>query len=232
MKKKLTFPLSREGVEAVRWRIDGTEALMLGLTGGIATGKSTVSLMLEELGAPLIDFDVLARRVVLPGTSALKKIVHYFGEEVVRPDGDLDRQQLSRIVFQDDRKRKKLESITHPDIFQAFFHEVDRLADMEPAPIIQVSIPLLVELELHPLFDRVMVVYAASRQQVERLIGRDGISRRQAAGILKSQMPIDDKLPAADYVVYNEGSLAETRKQVEIIWQDLVNFQKCPVSGA
>ena len=229
--KKLTFPLSREDVEVVRRRIGGTEVPMLGLTGGIATGKSTVSLMLKELGAPLIDFDVLARRVVLPGTPALKKIVHYFGQEVVRPDGALDRQQLSRIVFQDDRIRKKLENITHPEIFQAFFHEVDRFADMDPAPIIQVSIPLLVELELQPLFDKVMVVYAGFRQQTERLIGRDGISRRRAADILRSQMPIDEKLSAADYVVYNEGSLAETRKQVEIIWQDLVKVQKSPVPG-
>jgi dephospho-CoA kinase len=230
--ESLTFPLSEEGVQAIRWRLRGTETLLLGLTGGIATGKSTVSLMLEEMGAPLIDFDVLSRRVVMPGTAALKKIVGFFGKEFITADGTLDRKRLAQIVFKDESKRKQLESFTHPDIFQAFFHEIDRLVEIDPASIIQVSIPLLIELGLQPIFDRVVLVYAGPLQQTQRLIERDGISRREADDILKSQMPIDAKLACADYVIGNEGSLADTRKQVESIWRDLIACRSKTVPGA
>jgi dephospho-CoA kinase len=195
--------------------------MLLAVTGGIATGKSTVSRILKELGAPLIDFDLLARQVVEPRKPAWKEIVEYFGEEVVQEDGRIDRKRLSEIVFQDVEKRRKLESLTHPRIFEEFHRQVKEIASKDPDAIIQAGIPLLIELDLQPRFDKVLLVYAPRETQIDRLMKRDRISREAAMNILRAQMPIDEKLRLADFVIHNDGSLEETRRQVEAVWQEL-----------
>ncbi len=199
---------------------DGRRTL-IGVTGGIASGKSTVSMMLTELGSPLIDFDLIARQVVEPGTPGLAKIVDYFGRQVLADDGSLDRKKVSDIVFGDMEKRKKLESFTHPPIYEEFFKQADAIAAENPEAIIQVSVPLLIELNLQYLFDKILVVHVPAEVQEERLAQRDNISSEEAANIMKSQLPIAEKLQFADFVIDNSQALDATRSQVEAIWHDL-----------
>jgi dephospho-CoA kinase len=144
---------------------------------------------------------------------------------VLDADGALDRKKMSEIVFQDFEKRKKLESFTHPAIYEEFIRQIEAITSADPQAIIQVSVPLLIEVNMQHLFDKILVVYASPEQQVERLSARDGISRDEAANILKAQLPIDEKLGYADYIVRNEGDLAETRRQVEKLWQELQELQ-------
>ena len=192
--------------------------LLLGVTGGIASGKSTVAGMFGELGAPVIDFDDLAREVVKPGTPGLRKIAEYFGEQVLRPHGILDRKKLSKIVFGDPLKRKELESITHPFVFEEFTKKVAEIDHKQNAEVIQAVVPLLFELDLKSMFDKVLVVYVKPAQQIKRLIARDKISEPDAARILKAQLPIDEKVKGADFVIDNNGSLAQTKEQVKNLW--------------
>ncbi len=194
---------------------------LLGVTGGIASGKSTVSEMLAELGAPLVDFDLIARQVVEPGTPGLAKIVDYFGCQILAGDGSLDRKKVSGIVFGDKEKLKKLESFTHPLIHEEFIRQVGAIVAEKPEVIIQVAVPLLIELNLQDLFDKILVVYVPAEVQEERLAKRDNISPSVAANIMKSQLPIGEKLQFADFVVDNTGNLDYTKTQVEKIWQDL-----------
>ena len=221
------FPPAYHNVEAILSRLKGNDQrLLIGVTGGIASGKSTVSDMLVELGAPLIDFDQLARDVVKPGTPALDQIVEYFGKQVLQSDGTLDRKKLSDIVFRDMEKRKTLESFTHPAIFEAFFEQVDQITAQNPDAIIQASVPLLIELNLQFLFDKIVVVHIPPEMQIERLAARDSISTSDAANILQSQLPIDEKLAFADFVIHNDNARDETRRQVEDMWQALNRIQK------
>ncbi len=194
---------------------------MLGVTGGIASGKSTVSKMLGELGSPLIDFDLIARQVVEPGTPGLAKIVDYFGRQVLAEDGFLDRKKMSDIVFGDMEKRKKLEGFTHPPIYEAFFEQVEAISKKDPEAIIQVAVPLLIELNLQYLFDKLLVIHVPAEVQIERLANRDGISQEEAANILKAQLAIDEKLQFADFVVDNTKDLAYTQQQIEAVWEQL-----------
>jgi dephospho-CoA kinase len=220
------FPAAYHQFEDIVARVRGDDRrVILGVTGGIASGKSTVSEMLSELGAAHIDFDVLSRKVVEPGQPALEKIVDYFGRQVLDADGALDRKKMSEIVFQDFEKRKKLESFTHPAIYEEFVRQIEAITSENPQAIIQVSVPLLIEVNMQHMFDKILVVYASPEQQVERLSARDGISRDEAANILKAQLPIDEKLSYADYIVRNEGDLAETRRQVGKLWQELQQLQ-------
>jgi dephospho-CoA kinase len=200
--------------------------LLLGVTGGIASGKTVVAKMLEGLGAPLIDFDVLARQVAEPGKPAFTLIVDYFGKEVLQGDGTLDRKKLSKIVFQDTEKRNQLEGFTHPPIYEAFLKRVKAITEKDPEAIIQAVVPLLIEKNLQSIFDKVLVVYVPEEQQIERLVERDGISRKEAAHILKAQLPINEKLAYADFVVNNQDSMEETRKQVEEVWRELKRLQR------
>lgn len=177
--------------------------------------------MLEELGAPAIDFDILAREVVEPGTSALEKIVDYFGEQVLQEDGTLDRKRVSKIVFRDPEKRKVLESFTHPAINEAYLEQVNRISAKKPDAIIQAVIPLLFEFRLESMVDKILMVYVPREKQIERLTLRDGISKAEAENILKAQMPIDEKLSYADFVIRNEGDAEAAMKQTEELWQVL-----------
>lgn len=221
------FPPSYSRLEDLEKTVKAkNNLLLLGVTGGIASGKTSVANMLKELGAPIIDFDVIARQVVEPGKPAWKQVVDYFGKQVLMEDDSLDRKKLSDIVFQDFEKRKKLEGFTHPPIYEEFFRQVNEIAEKEHDPIIQVVIPLLIELNLQYMFHKVLVVYIPQQLQVKRLAERDGISMEEATNILKAQLPIDDKLGFADFVIQNENSLEETRKQAEDLWQELKQLQK------
>jgi len=200
--------------------------LLLGVTGGIATGKTAVAKMLEELGAPIVDFDVLARVVVEPGKPAYEQIVAFFGEEVLQKDGNIDRKRLSDIVFKDVEKRKKLEGFTHPQIGVEFVKRVNEITAANPNAIIQVAVPLLIEANLQHLFHKILIVYTSRETQIERLVLRDGITEEEATRILDAQLPIDEKVGYADFVVNNEKGLEETRKQVEELWKQLKDLQK------
>ena len=179
--------------------------LLLAVTGGIGSGKSTVSKMLEELGAPIVDLDVIAREVVEPGKDAWKEIIAYFGEEILMEDKSIDRKKLSDIVFRDMEKRRQLERFTHPRIIGEFIGQVNEIAAKSPDAIIQVAFPLLIELNAQHRFHRVLLVYVPEEIQIERLMKRDGITREAARNILDAQIPIDEKLGHADFVIHNEG---------------------------
>jgi dephospho-CoA kinase len=214
-----------------RARDDGTDRpLVVGVTGGIASGKTAVTRMLEEMGAPVIDFDVVAREVVEPGQPAYQDIVSCFGEQILQEDRTIDRKKLSRIVFQDAEKRKKLEGFTHPRIAMEYLRQSDEIAGRHPDAIIQVAVPLLIEANLQHLFHKILVVYVPRETQIERLTLRDGISREEAERILAAQMPIDEKLRHADFVIRNEGPLEQTRRQVEALWRTLLQLQTRPRS--
>ncbi|MFH2132527.1 MAG: dephospho-CoA kinase, partial [bacterium] len=220
-----SYPGSYSSVARLDFIRGKDNRLLLGVTGSIATGKSTVASILEELGAPIIDFDVLARVVVEPDKPAWKDIVGYFGEQVLQEDRQLDRKALSDIVFKDLQKRKKLESFTHPRIQEEFIKQLVEITEKDPNAIIQVVIPLMIELSLQYLFHKLLVVSTSRTSQIKRLAARDGISDAEAINILSSQIPIDEKAGYGDFVINNEGSLEETRKQVESLWETLKKLQ-------
>jgi len=163
---------------------------------------------------------------VEPGQPALKDIVDYFGKQVLHPDGTMDRKKVSDIVFKDFEKRKKLESFIHPRMTEIVNRQIHAYAAKDPGAIIQVVVPLMIELNLQWRYSKLLLVYLPQEKQVERLAKRDGISKEEAAQILKSQLSIDEKRGYADYVIHNDKSLEETRKQVEELWQTLRKIQK------
>lgn len=220
------FPMAYGGMKQVEEIRGKDNRLLLGVTGGIASGKSTVARMLEELGAPVIDFDALSRFVVEPGKPAWKDIVAYFGEQVLLEDKTLDRKKISEIVFRDPEKRKRLEGFTHPRIYEDFRRLVKEYTQKDPDVIIQVVVPLLIEANLQYLFHKLLLVYIPQEKQIERLMDRDKISREMAQNILTAQLPIDEKKGYADFIVDNSGSLEETKRQVGEVWQKLKKFQE------
>ena len=216
------FPANYAGLEDIMQKLKGEgKHLLLAVTGGIASGKSSVSKMLSAMGAPLIDFDLLARQVVEPGTQGYKDIVGYFGKQVLQENGELDRKKLSDVVFSDLEKRKKLESFTHPHIYDEFFKALEQITQEQPDAIIQVSVPLLIEQNLQFLFDKLLVVHVKPETQATRLAARDGITKADAENIMKSQLPIDEKASYADFVIDNEGTLEDTYRQVKEAWESI-----------
>ncbi|MEW6114746.1 MAG: dephospho-CoA kinase [Thermodesulfobacteriota bacterium] len=188
--------------------------LVVGLTGGIASGKSTVSRMFKDAEVPVICLDELAREVVKPGSPALEEIRNEFGDAVVDSDGRLDRNAMARLVFADPKKRKRLEAIIHPRVGQ----EKDRIAsELERSghDLVVVDVPLLYEVGWDQSCDVVVVVYAPGKVQEQRLRERDGLTEMDAHSRLRAQKPIDEKRDAADLVIDNSGSLDDTRAQFQ-----------------
>jgi dephospho-CoA kinase len=221
-----SFPQSYDNADFIKM-IRGTDnRLVIGVTGSIATGKSTVAAMLEELGAKTIDFDVLSRVVVEPGKPAYEDIVAFFGKQVLNKDKTLNREKLREIVFRDLEKKKKMESFQHPRIGEEFVKLVEHYAGKQPGAIIQAVVPLLVEGNMQPIFHHVLMVYATAEEQKRRLIERDGLSEEMAMNMINSQISVEDKKGYCDLVVDNSGSLEETRKQVEAIWKKLKKSQQ------
>lgn len=194
----------------------------IGLTGGIATGKSTVSQMLERRGAALVDADRIAREVVEPGQAPLRQIAERFGQAVLNEDGTLNRRKLGQIVFSDEAERKALEAITHPAIRALMKERMARLEAERPDRLVVVDVPLLFESKLQSLFEQVLVVYVPRSVQLARLMERDGLAEEEARKRLDAQMDIEDKKRLADYVIDNSAGLAETEEQIERFWRDKV----------
>ncbi len=194
--------------------------MVLGVTGGIASGKTTVALAFKELGAVVINADELAREIVRPGCSVLRQIAEYFGNRVLLPGGALNRPLLAELIFNDDEARRALNRITHPAI-AALAAKRLREAECGGASLVVYDAPLLFEAGADGQVDKVLVVAVSEEEQLTRLMARDGIGREQALARIAAQMPLAEKIARADYVVDNSGSLEETRGQVSALMERL-----------
>ena len=188
-------------------------AVIIGLTGGIASGKSTVSRLLKELGYVIVDADMAARTVVEPGSPALSQIVEAFGESVLLPDGSLDRSQLGDLIFNNEDQRKKLNSIVHPAVRQFMMAEKDAAIEAGKQTVIM-DIPLLYESDLTWMVDKVIVVYTDETTQLDRLMARNNLSEPAAKARIASQIPLAAKAEKADAVINNNGTIEQTKEQL------------------
>jgi len=193
---------------------------LIGLTGGIATGKSTVAAMLQQLGARIIDADALAREIVEPGKEAWQEIVSAFGREILRADQSIDREKLRKQVFEDQQARKRLESITHPRIRTLAQQRIQQLA-AEGAGTIVYMAPLLFENQAQLWLRPVILVACDLAQQKKRLRDRDKLNEEQIRQHLKAQMSLAEKKKLADFIIENNGTLEELKTKVEEIWQKI-----------
>ncbi|EHS58459.1 dephospho-CoA kinase [Paenibacillus sp. Aloe-11] len=191
----------------------------IGLTGGIATGKSTVSALLVAKGALLIDADAIAREVMLPGHPVLAAVIQHFGQAVMNSDGTLHRKKLGEIVFADPVQRQALNDITHPAIREEMRLRMVAYEREQSDKLVLADIPLLYESGLESLYEEIMVVYVPREVQLQRLMLRDGLTEEQAGLRLSAQMDIEQKRRLADIVIDNSGTLAETERQIELFWQ-------------
>ena len=189
---------------------DPDKPFIVGLTGGIASGKSTVADMFAELGVPIIDTDLIAREVVRPGQPALDEIRDRFGNDIIESSGDLDRSAMRRLIFARDEARLELESILHPRIGD----EVRRQSAAADGPYQVIAVPLLVGSPLLQLLDRVLVVDCEEEMQIRRLMARDGDDIEQVRRILAAQASRDDRLAIADDVIENNGTLNRLSREV------------------
>jgi dephospho-CoA kinase len=195
--------------------------LMVGLTGGIGSGKSVVTRMFQDEGACVIDLDELARCVVEPDKPAWRDVVAYFGTGILNQDRTVNRSALAEIVFSDPKNRKVLEELTHPRIFEEQDALIKAIKDQDPCSVVVIEFPLLFELSFQKKFDKVIVVYAPRDAQVKRAGERDGLSEKEVEKRLKAQIPINEKRLLSDYIIDNEGSLYSTRDQVREVMKEL-----------
>lgn len=195
--------------------------LLVGLTGGIATGKSTVSRLFVECGAQLIDADVLAREVVQPGRSALQQIVEAFGREMLRQDGTLDRNRLGKEVFSDAGQLSRLNAIVHPYVAVEQERRCKEIAATAPHAVVIYDAALLIEAGAHARADKIIVVTADAQTQLARLKARDHLSAEEARKRIAAQMPLADKVKLADYVIDGALPMEQLRKEVRRIYDDL-----------
>jgi dephospho-CoA kinase len=193
--------------------------LRVGLTGGIATGKSYCLARFAALGVPVVDADLLARDAVAPGSRALADVVTRFGASILLPDGSLDRAALGRIVFTDRAARTDLEAIVHPEVYRRIG---EWFAARPPATRLAIAdIPLLFETGHEHDFERVIVAACDPQQQLRRLMQRDSLSEAEARARLNAQWPIEEKVARADYVIRTDGSVADTDSQVRTVYEML-----------
>lgn len=198
--------------------------LRIGLTGGIASGKSTVVAALRDAGAAIVDADRIAREVVAPGGPAYDDVVREFGPEIMGPGGEIDRKALGARIFNDAAARRRLNALTHPHIRRRMADDAARLAAAPGVAVIVFEIPLLLDTtDGRDLgLDGIIVVSAAEDVQLDRLVARDGLSRDEARRRLAAQVPLRDKVAAADWVIDNGGAPDATRVQVERLWKTLI----------
>jgi len=200
--------------------------LNVGLTGGIATGKSTVARVLVEKGARLIDFDELSHAVEEPEGPVWKEIVRHFGEGILHADRTIDRRMLGDIVFADREKLNLLNRLVHPAVFREWHRRLDAIRKVQPDAIVLSDIPLLIEAGMKPMVDLVLLVYIPPEEQIARLVARNGFCREDATKRVAAQMPIEKKLPFADIVVRNDGSPEVTQKALSDVWTELIEKER------
>jgi dephospho-CoA kinase len=193
--------------------------LLVGLTGGIGSGKSTVARLLEKRGAVVFDADLLAREAVEPGTPGHAALIERFGADVLAPGGELDREALASIVFADPSARRDLEQIVHPEVRRLFAEGSEAYRDTDR--VVVFSAPLLVETGMHTAFEILVVVSATVATQIERLMRQRDMSESSIRARIEAQAPLEDKAAVADFLVDNEGTLDELESQVDRLWNDL-----------
>jgi len=199
--------------------------IIVGLTGSVGTGKSTVANFFKELGSYIIDWDALAREVVRPHVKAWGEIVEYFGKDVLNEDLTINRQKLADIVFSDREKVDKLNQISHPEVFKEDERITNEIRSLAPDALIIKDIPLLIEAALPVFVDKIVIVYVSEQTQLKRLEEK-GMSRKDAQNRIKSQLPLEEKIKSADFVINNDGSLEETKRQVEEIYSRLIKEEQ------
>jgi dephospho-CoA kinase len=194
--------------------------LRVGLTGGIACGKTVVRKLLEDRGALTIDADAIVHQLMGAGTDLTRRIADAFGSDVLSADGAVDRIKLGRLVFSDAAQRSKLNALVHPEVIR----EEKRLlreAEGRGVMVAVVDAALMIEAGTYRDYDRLLVVYCPRAVQLDRLVERDGLSRDEASRRVDAQMPVEDKKPYADFVIDTSGTLAETERQVQEVWERL-----------
>ncbi len=195
---------------------------IVGLTGGIGSGKSTVSAIFKKLGVPVIDADQIARELVEPEQPALKQIIHAFGSELLNQAGELDRNKMRKIIFQHPEEKKTLESILHPLIRESMLHQISRLK----TPYCILEIPLLLESNQTDLVDKILVIDVPPDLQYKRVQDRSNLSKQEVETIIATQIDRSSRLAAADDIIVNNRSLAELDKKVEQLHQTYLSFAK------
>ncbi len=211
--------------------LDCSGLIAAGLTGGIASGKSTVAGMLEAAGARIVDADRIARDVVQPGRRAWEAVRTRFGADVLRPDSTLDRAKLGHLVFHDQGLKAELEAIVHPFVFRQMAADLRTIAKAHPGVVVILDIPLLIESGLHTVLPLTVLVHVPAAVQLERLIRRDSLSEVEARARLRAQMPIDAKRVHADVIIDNTGPRAATHRQALALYRRLLADSPSPPSG-
>ena len=199
--------------------------LKIGLTGGIATGKSYALSVLSELGCEVIDADTVAHRVIEPGRPAYLEIINQFGREILNEDGTINRAALGAVVFTNKNAREKLNAIVHPRVYEAQAEWFEQVARRDQAAIAVVDAALMIETGSYRRFDKVIVVYCDPELQIRRLTERNGFTREQAQSRILAQMPSEEKLKYADYSIDTSNGFEDTRRQVEKIYGELRSLQ-------
>lgn len=195
---------------------------IIGLTGGIASGKSTVSAVFKEMGAIILDADQIARLVVLPHQPAWADIVKLFGPEIINEDQSLNRAKIGKIVFSNPAALEELNRSTHPRIRQSFKDALRQISMEQPNAMVIVEVPLLYETNMDKLCHQVIVVWVDRETQIKRLIKREKLSQEDAIRRIESQMPLDEKARQADYVIDNRGSIMETKEEATRYYNDIL----------
>lgn len=196
--------------------------IIVGLTGGIASGKSVVARMLARKGALVLDADAIARDLVAPGTPAWREIVDWLGKSMLLGDGSIDRARLGKLVFDDAAARQKLNAIVHPRVGQELAARTHAIRRRNPGAVLVYDVPLLIEAGMQQLVDRVLLVYVTPEIQLQRLQRRDKLTRDEALARVNAQMPLAEKKNYAHTVIDNNGTIRQTARQVQRFWADLM----------
>lgn len=198
--------------------------IVIGLTGGMASGKTSVARMLAKLGAHVIDADVIAKKLVAPGQPALRLLAEIFGPGIIQPDGKLNRGALAAVVFNDHEKLEKLNAVLHPMVIQKTMDKLRIFKETQPDSVIIIDAPLLLEAGMTKLVDEVWVVIAGEEEQIKRAVIRKNLSREEAKKRLAAQMPLKEKLKYANKVIDNSGSISSTAEQVKTLWEKVLGY--------
>jgi dephospho-CoA kinase len=190
--------------------------MILGLTGSIASGKSTVSEMISGFGIPIVDADIISKQVVEVGQVAYEKILEAFGMDILLENGEINRPALGAIIFNDSERRKTLNEIVHPEVRKVMLKQANMFLD-EGHEIVILDIPLLFESKLTSLVEKIIVVYVDEETQIKRLMERNNFTKEDAIARIKSQIPVSEKVKLADYVIDNNGTIENTKEQVKAL---------------